>query len=75
MHTYGNHLWPAHALRMQSSECSINIPHDIVFPPYTYRVVLRCNCAKDIANIGDLAISIWARAPKVVDELSQIDDI
>ena len=37
------------------------------------RVVLRRNCAKVIANIGDLAISIWA--PKVIDELSQIDDI
>ena len=37
------------------------------------RVVLRWNCAKVIANIDDLAISIWA--PKVIDELSQIDDI
>ena len=40
---------------------------------YMYRVVLRWNCAKVIANIDDLAISIWA--PKVIDELSQIDDI
>ena len=39
----------------------------------THRVVLRWNCAKVIANIDDLAISIWA--PKVIDELSQIDDI
>ena len=37
------------------------------------RVVLRWNCAKFIANIDDLAISIWA--PKVIDERSQIDDI
>jgi len=34
---------------------------------------LRWNCAKVIANIDDLAISIWG--PKVIDELSQIDDI
>ena len=40
---------------------------------YVRRVVLRWNCAKVIANIDDLAISIWA--PKVIDELSQIDDI
>ena len=38
-----------------------------------YRVVLRWNCAKVIANIDDLAISIWA--PNVIDELSQIDDL
>ena len=37
------------------------------------RIVLRWNCAKVIANIDDLAISIWAS--KVIDELSQIDDI
>ena len=37
------------------------------------RVVFRWNCAKVIANIDDLAITIWAL--KVIDELSQIDDI
>ena len=37
------------------------------------RVVLRWNCAKVIANIDDLAISIWTL--KVIDKLSQIDDI
>ena len=37
------------------------------------RVVLRWNRAKVIANIDDLAISIWAL--KVIDKLSQIDDI
>jgi hypothetical protein len=47
----------------------------IIEPPFfmDFRVVLRWNCAKVIANIDDLAISIWA--PKVIDELSQIDDI
>ena len=40
---------------------------------HVYRVVLRWNCAKVIANIDNLAISIWA--PKVIDELSQIDVI
>ena len=38
-----------------------------------HRVVLRWNCAKVIANIDDLAISIWTL--KVIDKLSQIDDI
>ena len=38
-----------------------------------YRVVLRWNRAKVIANIDDLAISIWAL--KVIDEVSKIDDI
>ena len=38
-----------------------------------YRVVLRWNRTKVIANIDDLAISIWAL--KVIDEVSQIDDI
>ena len=37
------------------------------------RAVLRWNCAKAIANIDDLAILIWAL--KVIDKLSQIDDI
>ena len=37
------------------------------------RVVLRWNRTKVIANIDDLAISIWAL--KVIDEVSQIDDI
>ena len=37
------------------------------------RVVLRWNCAKVIANIDDLAITIWVL--KVIDELSQIDNI
>ena len=49
--------------------------HAMPYPPniMPHRVVLRWNCAKVIANIDDLAISIWA--PKVIDELSQIDDI
>ena len=38
-----------------------------------HRVVLRWNRAKVIADIDDLAISIWAL--KVIDEVSQIDDI
>ena len=33
----------------------------------------RYDCVKAIANIDDFAIWIWA--PKVIDELSQIDDI
>ena len=39
----------------------------------TWGCVLRWNCAKVIANIDDLAMSTWAL--KVIDELSQIDDI
>ena len=39
----------------------------------TARVVLRWSCANVIANIDDLAISIWA--PKVINALSRVDDI
>ena len=57
--------------------CSIPIFYDkkmiLCSGVLVFRVVLRWNCAKVIANIDDLAISIWA--PKVIDELSQIDDI
>ena len=47
---------------------SFEVPKSLVT-----RVVLRWNCAKVIANIDDLAISIWTL--KVIDKLSQIDDI
>ena len=42
-----------------------------------HRVVLRWNRAKVITNIDDLAISIQCHvwALKVIDEVSQIDDI
>ena len=44
-------------------------------PGHMCRIVLRWNCAKVIANIDDLAISIWALKVIDRDKLSQIDDI
>ena len=55
---------------------SLSFANDVdvyVMSMYVNRVVLRWNCAKVIANIDDLAISIWTL--KVIDKLSQIDDI
>ena len=59
---------------LSGPRCKVHI-RDTLCNPQTWvrRVVLRWNCAKVIANIDDLAISIWAS--KVIDELSQIDDI
>ena len=45
----------------------------IKWPGVVFRVVLRWNRAKVIANIDNLAISIWAL--KVIDDVSKIDDI